>query len=311
MKPVKANLAGLALLLVVSQAPAEYRTVLVQVKRDKDRKLAVAVSSDEKKEQKAGVSVDEAVRVLGAMRGWGSSVGVYVVSDGSMARAELKKLLRAITGNIHLDLVYFGDRVPRVVGDHFLGRQGARPESVDPFRAALVAAVHRFAADGKRDHLRAVLDKHPELVNARQTFRQPHKPVRTDGFTALHHAAERGREEVVADLLRRRADMNGADGLGWTPLHLAAQKGHLGVVKLLVQAGAKLDAKTVAVSRQRPAGPPDAGPYGKSPLPQTPSAIPSLTPIELAREGGHRDVVAYLKAATVKALEEVRTRPEK
>jgi uncharacterized protein (TIGR03067 family) len=303
MKPVKAILAGLALLLVVSQAPAEYRTVLVQVKRDKDRKVAVAIYSDVKEEQKSAVCVNEAVKVLRSMRGWGSSVGVYVTSDGRMARADLKKLLGAVTDNIHLDLVYFGDRVPRVVGDHFLGKQGPRLKTADPFRWALVAAVHRFAADGKLNHLRAVLDRHPDLIDARQTFRQPHKPVRTDGFTALHHAAERGREAVVTYLLGKGAGVNSDGGLGWTPLHLAAQQGHLGVVKLLVKAGAKVDARTVALPPQRPAGPPDAGPDGKSRLPQTPVALPSLTPLELAREAGHREVV--------KALAPARARPGK
>lgn len=69
--------------------------------------------------------------------------------------------------------------------------QGDRPETADAFRAALVAAVHRFAEEGELDHLRAVLDQYPKLVNAKQVFQQPHKPLWSDGFTALHRAAER------------------------------------------------------------------------------------------------------------------------
>src|SRR5262245_18844098 len=78
MKPVKPILAGLALLVLASQAHAEYRTVLVQVKQDKDKKASVTIYSDEKKDQQCAASVDEAVTVIGDMKGWGSTVGVYV-----------------------------------------------------------------------------------------------------------------------------------------------------------------------------------------------------------------------------------------
>jgi ankyrin repeat protein len=171
--------------------------------------------------------------------------------------------------------------------------QGDRPETVDPFQAAVIAASHHFAADGELDHLRAVLDKYPKLVNATQVFRQPHKPLRTDGFTALHHAAERGRSEVVSYLLEKGADVNSADGLCWTPLHLAAEQGHLPVVKQLVRAGAKVDAKTVAIPEQVPPGGADRDPGDP---PQKWPAIPSRTPLELAQEAKHDKVVEFLKA---------------
>jgi hypothetical protein len=120
MKPVTPMLAGLALLLVVSQTHAEYRTVLVQVKQDKDKKTSVAIHSDEKKEQKSAVSVDDAVKVIGEMKGWGSQVGVYIASDRSIPGADLKKLLAEVSDNPWQDLEYFGREVPKVVADHFL-----------------------------------------------------------------------------------------------------------------------------------------------------------------------------------------------
>ena len=162
----------------------------------------------------------------------------------------------------------------------------------DAFQAALVAAIHRFAEDGELDHLRAILDRHPELVNVKLTFRGNRKPHWTDEYTALHRAADRGREDVVAYLIEKRADVNATGPLDWTPLHVAAQKGNLPIVKRLVKAGARLDAKTRAVPEM--VGVPGMAPG--DPLEVSP-AIPSRTPLELAQEAGHPEVVAYLKTA--------------
>jgi ankyrin repeat protein len=170
--------------------------------------------------------------------------------------------------------------------------QVERAKADEAFREALVAAVHRFAEDGELDHLRAVLDRHPKLIDLKQTFRVNRKPYWSDEYTALHRAAEQGREDVVAYLIEKGADVNARGPLDWTPLHVAAQKGDLAVVKRLVKAGAKLGAKTAAVpERVGIPGAPDGAP------PQVSPAIPSFTPLELAREAKRPEVVAYLKAA--------------
>ena len=161
------------------------------------------------------------------------------------------------------------------------------------FRTALVAAIHRFAEEGELDHLRAIVEKYPELIDAKRTFRQPHKPVSTDSFTPLYHAAERGRERVVTYLLEKRADVNIADGLGWTALHLAAREGHLSVVKLLVKHGAKLDAKTVAIPEKFGFGP--GAP--RNAKPEKFPAVPARTALQLAAQNKHAAVVQFLKTA--------------
>jgi hypothetical protein len=162
----------------------------------------------------------------------------------------------------------------------------------DAFQAALVAAVHRFAEDGELDHLRAVLNKYPRLVNAKQTSRTGRKPSWTDDYTALHRAAERGHEEVVGFLIKKGADVNATANFGWTPLHVAAQRGALSAVKRLVKAGAKVDARTVAVPA-KVGVPPGSSPEER---PRKIPAIPSLTPLEMAKEAKHPEVVEYLKA---------------
>jgi hypothetical protein len=120
VKPSKPIIAGLVVVLLVSRAHAEYRTVLIQVKRGNDKSAAVTIYSDEKTERRSAASIAEAVKVINSMAGWGSKVGVYVVSDRALPRAGLHKLLRAIHDNHWLDLEYFGRDVPKVVGDHFL-----------------------------------------------------------------------------------------------------------------------------------------------------------------------------------------------
>ena len=166
-------------------------------------------------------------------------------------------------------------------------------EADDAFRSALVAAIHSFAEQGELDHLKAVIEKHPELIDAQRVFRQPHKPGRTDSFTPLYHAAERGREKIATYLIEKRADVNIANGLGWTPLHLAAREGHLSVVKLLVKHGAKVGAKTVALPEEFGTGPGASG----DDKPQKIPAVPAWTALDLAKRNKHAAVVEFLKTA--------------
>jgi uncharacterized protein (TIGR03066 family) len=70
--------------------------------------------------------VDDAVKAIGQMKGWGSKVGVYVTGERGIRGDPLKKLLGAVNENHWLELEYFGREVPKVVGDHFLkAAQGA------------------------------------------------------------------------------------------------------------------------------------------------------------------------------------------
>ncbi|GFR27328.1 hypothetical protein TNCT_386701 [Trichonephila clavata] len=52
------------------------------------------------------------------------------------------------------------------------------------------------------------------------------KPME-QGYTALRLAAENGRLDVVKYLIKRGADINTRDGVNRTPLHYAAESGHL------------------------------------------------------------------------------------
>ncbi len=64
------------------------------------------------------------------------------------------------------------------------------------------------------------------------------------GRSLLHGAANRGTIKAVKWLLAHRADPNGLDLLGRTPLHVCAQRNtSTTVIKLLIDAGSKRNSK--------------------------------------------------------------------
>ncbi|OQE16555.1 hypothetical protein PENFLA_c027G10004 [Penicillium flavigenum] len=65
-----------------------------------------------------------------------------------------------------------------------------------------------------------------------------------DFQTLLHHAAERGYEELTRSLLEAGAPKEAEALDSWTPLHRAAQHGHKAVTQLLVDAGANKEVQT-------------------------------------------------------------------
>jgi len=87
-------------------------------------------------------------------------------------------------------------------------------------------AAARYGDTGK---LRALLDKQPDKLNARN---QPYE------HTLLHVAAQNGRLDVVDLLIDRGLDPNAREkGDNTYPMHWAAAAGHLDVVRRLADAG--------------------------------------------------------------------------
>jgi ankyrin repeat protein len=60
----------------------------------------------------------------------------------------------------------------------------------------------------------------------------------------LHSAAAARRDEVARMLIEARADVNATQEGGYTPLHAAAQNGDVELIDLLLDRGARLDART-------------------------------------------------------------------
>lgn len=117
---------------------------------------------------------------------------------------------------------------------------------------------------GDLDAMNAALDRRPDLLE-----RRPHY-----GVTPLLADAERGQAGMVAELARRGADVNARlrivssnDG-DWTALHIGARAGNLRVAKVLIQAGADVNARSRSGD----------------------------TPLDFARQAGHLDVAELLAA---------------
>ncbi|AFY89462.1 ankyrin repeat domain-containing protein [Chroococcidiopsis thermalis] len=61
-------------------------------------------------------------------------------------------------------------------------------------------------------------------------------------YCRLHFAAKDGDENLVKQQIEEGCPVNDFDELGKTPLHHASQKGHIAVIKLLLEAGADVNA---------------------------------------------------------------------
>ncbi len=141
--------------------------------------------------------------------------------------------------------------------------------------------IHQAVMAGDMGRVRAMLDRNPGLVN-----------VAEDGITPVLYAAYQEDRRMVTFLVSRGAQVdifvvtiigdaakvkafldsnpnlvNARDQNGQTPLHWAANKGHIRIVKMLVDGGAKTDVKDNT----------------------------GWTPLEYAEEMKKKDVVKFLR----------------
>ena len=97
-------------------------------------------------------------------------------------------------------------------------------------------------------------------------------PSDDNGYTPLHSAANKGHLDVVKYLVQRIQNKNPKSGIQWyerTPLHQAAWNGHLNVVRYLLEI-----------------------------VPQDKDLKSSSgkTPSDYAEENGHTDIVEFLNS---------------
>jgi ankyrin repeat protein len=121
---------------------------------------------------------------------------------------------RAEIGRLRRELTIAGQSIPR------------RPPS-PALSAVDKEAAYEAARTGDLEGLKATLDRHPELLNAR-----------VSGATPLHAAVYYQQTEIVEELLRRKASVNARNGIWLTPLHNCASSGTEEIAKLLLAHGA-------------------------------------------------------------------------
>ncbi|KAM4687551.1 protein phosphatase 1 regulatory subunit 16A [Discoglossus pictus] len=112
-------------------------------------------------------------------------------------------------------------------------------------------AKGRPKQQGSKDQRRVIFPQDVTLLEAaarndvdevRQLLQDGFSPnlYNEDGLTALHQCCIDDYEGVVQLLLDAGADVNACDSELWTPLHAAATCGHLHLVELLIKQGANL-----------------------------------------------------------------------
>ncbi|HTL28760.1 MAG TPA: ankyrin repeat domain-containing protein [Tepidisphaeraceae bacterium] len=95
------------------------------------------------------------------------------------------------------------------------------------------------AGKGDAHAVARILDEHPDALNQLSGDDRKHNVFKT---TALHRAADKGHLEIVRLLLDRGADPDIRDeGDNAMAMHFAAESGHLDVIKLLVERGADVN----------------------------------------------------------------------
>jgi len=89
--------------------------------------------------------------------------------------------------------------------------------------------IYDAAEEGNLQLVQELLEDEPGLVYK----------THDSGFaSALHYAAKAGQVKVAKYLIEQKADVNRKTQSSRTPLHLACERGHINMVKLLLHMGA-------------------------------------------------------------------------
>jgi len=101
--------------------------------------------------------------------------------------------------------------------------------------------------------------------------------ARTHSWSPLHYSCFYNRTEITVHLLKHGADVDCREEQGGTPLHIAAQEGHLATVKILLEYNASIDFRTKL----------------------------GFTPLHLAARKGHLEIVKYIHQKRRSTLSDV------
>jgi ankyrin repeat protein len=142
--------------------------------------------------------------------------------------------------------------------------------------------------------------KKKKLELAKLLLEHKAKPNASDGEgSALYWAADTGSVDLAWLLIAGGAKINEDAKRAYTPLHIASQKGHLGMVKLLVEHEASVNATTpfyLEIDIIDPTfGIVHIG-HGGDPQHEKWRKVEDITPLDLAVQERHADVADFLRA---------------
>ena len=98
-------------------ANAEARAIALRITRGTNQMASVTIYSEVQSEKQTNITVEVAANILKEARGWGSLVGVAILTDGVDLR-EYMPIVQAIADNAWLGLVTI--RPTQGMGDHIL-----------------------------------------------------------------------------------------------------------------------------------------------------------------------------------------------
>ena len=163
------------------------------------------------------------------------------------------KAMKSVTGTIMSPIKYFKKALYLVV---LIGFSNSYAGSFEDYFAAIKlddpTAIQQLLArgfdantvdsKGRNGLILAISEPSPKVVNV---FLEASKidvnALNKSGESALMLASLNGQLELSMKLVKKGADVNKP---GWTPLHYAASKGHVDVIKLLLENYAYIDAES-------------------------------------------------------------------
>ena len=155
-------------------------------------------------------------------------------------------------------------------------------------RFASMLITHGASVDKKdnqhdRTPLHIGLENHHFKVAAFLISKGANMNSTTFGETPLFTAAKTGDDILVKFLIDHHASTSIRDGTGYTPLHIAAEKGYYAIVKLLYPITEERNTGVMVKQQPRPRGP------------FVLTEIPDSTPQDLALKKGHSKTAGFLK----------------
>jgi len=109
----------------------------------------------------------------------------------------------------------------------------------------IIHATYKDNAAQQAQALQKLLQRYPRIVDAKSYHGWTHYHGLTHyhGWTPLMHAIGYNNAEIVKLLITAGAQIDAQDNDGWTPLMIAASNDNPEIVKLLIAAGAQIDAQ--------------------------------------------------------------------